>query len=88
MALTGAATRDEAGAEARNQDISVALASRGEVGDLDQWVVGNPAWNELLVFDNSGYTVDEDGAVVAPPDEERKIRKSLRGTFPNVEGSP
>jgi uncharacterized protein len=87
-ALTGAVVRDEAGAEARSTDIGVSLARRSAVGEQDQWVIGNPAWNELLIFDNSGYTVGDDNQPVPPAADARVIRKSLRGTFPNVEGFP
>ncbi|WP_241432226.1 efflux RND transporter permease subunit [Ilumatobacter nonamiensis] len=88
QALTSAVSRDEAGAEARNEDISISLARRGAVGPDSEWNVGNPAWNEVLIFDNTGYTLDDAGDPVAPPEDELVIRKSLRGTFPNVEGGP
>ncbi len=45
--------------------------------------IGNPAWNELLIFGNDGFTVDADGAPVAPADAERHIRLSLASTFPD-----
>ncbi len=88
QALTSAVGRDEAGAEVRNADIGISLARRGAVGAQSEWNIGNPAWNEVLIFDNSGFTVNDAGAPVAPPDEQLVIRKSLRGTFPNVEGGP
>jgi hydrophobe/amphiphile efflux-3 (HAE3) family protein len=83
-ALLSAAARDEAGAEARQADISIALARLGEIPAEDQ-VIGNEAFNELLIYDNTGFVV-EDGVAVAPPTEELAIRASLEGTFPNVEG--
>ncbi len=83
-ALLSAASRDEAGAEARQADIATALARLGEIPEDDR-VIGNPAYNELLIYDNGGFTV-EDGTVVPPPDAERRIRLSLASTFPNVEG--
>ena len=88
QALTSALARDEAGAAARTADISTSLARRGAVGPQDQWNIGNPAWNELLIFGNEGYTVDENSEVVPPADDARVVRSSLQGTFPNVEGYP
>ncbi|MGA9277978.1 MMPL family transporter, partial [Ilumatobacter sp.] len=88
QALTSAVGRDEAGAEARNADISIALARRGAVGPDSEWVIGNPGWNEVLIFDNSGFALDDAGDPVPPADEDLVIRKSLQSTFPNVEGGP
>jgi predicted RND superfamily exporter protein len=83
-ALLAAAQRDEAGAEVRQADIATSLARLGEIPE-DERVIGNPAYNELLIYDNGGFSV-ADGAVVAPADDERRIRQSLASTFPNVEG--
>jgi hydrophobe/amphiphile efflux-3 (HAE3) family protein len=83
-ALLAAASRDEAGAEARSADISVSLARRGAAGEQ---TLENSDWVELLVFDNEGFTA-EGGNITSPPAEELKIRKSLASTFPNVEGGP
>jgi hydrophobe/amphiphile efflux-3 (HAE3) family protein len=78
-ALISAASRDEAGAEARQEDISIALARLGSAGDQ---VIGNPAFNELLIFGDDGFVV-VDGAPVPPADEDRAIRLSLAGSFPD-----
>jgi hydrophobe/amphiphile efflux-3 (HAE3) family protein len=86
QALAGAVSRDEAGAEVRNEDITISLARRGAVGPDSEWNIGNPAWNEVLIFDNTGFTVNDANEPVAPAEEDLVIRKSLRGTFPNVEG--
>ena len=83
-ALISAAGRDEAGAEARNADISLSLARRGAVGEQ---VLENPDYVELLVYDNLGY-VSDGGEITAPAVDDRRIRKSLASTFPNVEGGP
>ncbi len=83
-ALLSAASRDDAGAAARQADITTSLARLGEIPE-DQRVIGNPAYNQLLIYDNGGFTV-ADGTVVPPPDAERRIRLSLASTFPNVEG--
>ncbi len=81
-ALLSAASRDEAGAAVRRENIAVALARLGAVEDQ---TIGNPEYNELLIYGDDGYTI-VDGEVVAPPDDERVVRASLRGSFPNVEG--
>jgi len=83
-ALLSALTRDEAGAEARQADVTVSLARLGAIDEAER-VIGNPAYNQLLIYDNTGFTVD--GTTVTPPaDADLTVRKSLQGTFPNVEG--
>src|SRR5215204_5516440 len=78
-----APTRDEVGAEARNADITTSLARRDAVS-TDPRVIGGPAWNDVLMFDNTGYTVDAGGELVTPADDQRHIRLSLASTFPNM----
>ena len=51
-ALLTAPGRDEAGADVRNADTTVSLERLGAIPAEDQ-VLGNPAWNDLLVFDNA-----------------------------------
>ncbi|MGE5211583.1 MAG: efflux RND transporter permease subunit, partial [Acidobacteriota bacterium] len=82
-ALLAAASRDEAGAQPRNEDIQIALARLNAIPAEEQ-VIGNPAYNDLLIFDNTGFEV-VDNAPVPPPTEELAIRASLQGTFPNVD---
>ncbi len=82
-ALLSAASRDEAGAEARNADIQIALARLNAIPAEDQQI-GVVDYNQLLIFDNTGFEV-VDGAPVAPAKEDLVIRASLRGTFPNVD---
>jgi hydrophobe/amphiphile efflux-3 (HAE3) family protein len=88
QALAGALGRDEAGTAVRSADIGISLARRGAVGPSEDWNIGNPAWNEVLIFDNSGFTTDDSNQPVPPPPADLEIRSSLRGTFPNVEGGP
>ena len=76
-ALISASTRDDSAA--RQTDLSIALARLGAAGEAQ---IGNPTYNDLLIFGNDGFTL-VDGEPVAPPPEELKIRKSLEGTFPN-----
>ncbi|HZI44270.1 MAG TPA: MMPL family transporter, partial [Ilumatobacter sp.] len=82
-ALLSAPARDEAGAEARNADITISLARRDAIPEAER-EIGNPAWNEVLIFDNQGYTIGDDGSPVAPADDQRNIRLSLASTFPNL----
>lgn len=82
QALLDAAQRepDDDGRAARNADIQVGLARVGAVADQS---VGNPAWNDILVYDNTGFSIDDDGDLVAPADDQRSIRLSLATTFPD-----
>ncbi len=83
-ALLSALSRDEAGADARQADVTVSLARLGAIDEAER-VIGNPPYNQLLIYDNTGFTVD--GTTVTPPaDADLTVRKSLQGTFPNVEG--
>ncbi len=84
-ALLSAASRDTVAAEARQADIGIALA---RLGAVDDQTIGNPAYNDLLIFGNEGFTVEPGSPPVAPPREELVIRRSLAGTFPNVEARP
>jgi hydrophobe/amphiphile efflux-3 (HAE3) family protein len=83
-ALLAALARDEAGADARQADVTVSLARLGAVDDA-QRVIGDPAYNRLLIYDNTGFAADGT-EVTAPADGDLVIRKSLQSTFPNVEG--
>ena len=82
-ALISAQGRDTAGVEARTADIGIALARLGAAGEQ---VIGNPTYNDLLIFGNDNFEL-VDGAPVAPPDAERAIRLSLASTFPNQQTS-
>ena len=83
-ALLSALSRDEAGADARQADVSVSLARLGAIPE-EQRVIGDPAYNQLLIYDNAGFSADGT-TVTAPAVTDLRVRKSLQGTFPNVEG--
>ena len=84
-ALLSALSRDEAGADARQADVTVSLARLGAIDEAER-VIGNPAYNQLLIYDNTGFTAD--GTTVTPPsDDDLSVRKSLQGTFPNAGGA-
>ncbi|MDH3754927.1 MAG: MMPL family transporter [Acidimicrobiia bacterium] len=80
-ALLAAAQRDPDpdGQVARNADVQIGLARVGEVDDQE---IGNPAWNDVLVFGNDNFEI-VDGVAVAPPQENLEIRLSLASTFPS-----
>ncbi len=83
-ALLSALSRDEAGAAARQADVGVSLARLGAIPE-EQRAIGDPAYNQLLIYDNAGFTADG-AAVDAPAVTDLRVRKSLQGTFPNVDG--
>ncbi len=92
-ALNDAVKRDEdpASVELRNADVQLSLARLGQAGDEPTVEFGtegtfdNQEWIDLLLFDNRGFTLDEDGNPVPPADADRGIRESLAGTFPDQE---
>jgi predicted RND superfamily exporter protein len=79
--LLRAPARDKAGEAVRDADVTVSLARRDTIPKADR-VIGNPTWNELLIFANDNFSVVND-VPVAPPDNDRVIRLSLASTFPN-----
>lgn len=82
-ALIAAQSRDVEGSAVRTADIGIAL---GRLGSAGEQVIGNPTYNDLLIFGNDNFEL-VDGTPVAPPDEERAIRLSLASTFPNQQTS-
>ena len=80
-ALISAAARDVDGASVRGADIQVGLA---RLGAIDDQTLGDPAWNDLLIYGNDGFMLT-DGELQAPADADRLIRLSLAGTFPDAQ---
>ena len=70
---------DPAGVEARQADLGITAARLGAAGDQD---LSNPDWVRFLLFDNSGFSVDADGALLEAASDELQIRESLRGFLP------
>ena len=83
-ALISAAGRDTEGAAVRGADVSLSLARLGSIPAENQ-MLGDPDWDNLLIYGNDNFEV-VDGEVVTPAPQDLVIRKSLAGTFPNVEG--
>jgi uncharacterized protein len=82
-ALLGALERepDEEGQAARQADITTTLARLGAVEDRD---LENPEWVEFLMFGNENVEL-VDGVPQMPTGEDRVVRGSLQGTFPNLQ---
>ncbi len=82
-ALLSALEREpsEEGKAARQTNIELQLA---RLGEIDEQEMTNPAWNQFLLFDNTGFSDSDDG-VVPPADPDRTVRASLRGSFPNLQ---
>lgn len=64
---------------ARTADIGIGLA---RLGAVENPVIGDPEWADLLVWGNEGFVSGDDG-VVAPAQEDLQIRLSLASTFPD-----
>ena len=80
--LSGALTRDPdpESVALRQADLALTATRLAAAGEQS---FTNPEWLRFLVFDNSGFSVDAGGALVAPPDSELVIRKALRTFFPD-----
>ncbi|MEN9643791.1 MAG: hypothetical protein RL238_460 [Actinomycetota bacterium] len=80
--LARAIERDpsEEGKAARTADATLTTLRLGAAGEQS---LDNPAWVEFLLFDNSGFTVDADNQVVAPPADQLQVRKALRAFMPD-----
>jgi uncharacterized protein len=70
---------DPAGVEARNADIGVTLA---RLPGEDERQIGNPVWDDFLLFANDNVEV-VDGTPVMPEGDDRVVRASLESTFPS-----
>jgi hypothetical protein len=44
----------------------------------------NPDWVKFLVFGNDGFSLDADGALVAPRDDQLVVRTALRAFVPDA----
>jgi hydrophobe/amphiphile efflux-3 (HAE3) family protein len=78
-ALLSALTRDASGSTARGIDATAGLARAGAV---ENPILGDPAWNDVLIFGNDNFLV-QNGELVPPADTGVTIRKSLASTFPD-----
>jgi hydrophobe/amphiphile efflux-3 (HAE3) family protein len=72
---------DPVAAEARRRD---ALITTLRLGAAGAQTMDNPQWVSFLIFDNIGFTLDGDNTLVAPPEDERVVRKALRAFIPDA----
>ena len=73
--------QDPEGKAAREADIGISLARLGAVTERD---LANPDWVEFLTFGNQNVEL-VDGAPQLPAGEDRAVRASLQGVFPNLQ---
>lgn len=71
---------DEAAQAIRSEDAGLTLTRLGAAGEQE---FENPEWVEFLLFDNTGFALD-DGEITTPADEDRTVRGSLVPAFPNL----
>jgi hydrophobe/amphiphile efflux-3 (HAE3) family protein len=67
--------------QVRRDDAMMTTLRLGAAGDQS---FDNPDWLRFLVFGNDGFTLDADGAVVAPPDDQLQVRTALRAFIPDA----
>ena len=70
----------EAGKALRQADATLTTLRLGAAGDQS---LDNPDWVKFLLFDNTGFSVGPDNALVAPPDDQLVVRKALRAFMPD-----
>jgi hypothetical protein len=90
MVTSGAATRiiaaaterepDAAAVALREEDLALTFARVAAAGETS---LDNPEWRSFLLFDNAGFSLADDGTVVAPSDDELVVRKALLTSFPD-----
>ena len=82
-ALTSAVERepDDDARALRQADLTTTLA---RLPGEDERTLGNPTWDEFLLFGNENVEV-VDGEPVMPTGEDRVVRASLQGSFPNLD---
>lgn len=72
---------DPAAQERRRTDAVITTLRLGAAGEQS---FANPEWVRFLVFGNDGFSLDADGALVAPPAEELVVRTALRAFVPDA----
>ena len=80
LARASGVDEDDESAARRSIDTSVSLARLSAARPAD---LGNPSWIELLLWDNTGYTVEDGEITTTPSFEDRQIRRSLGSTYPD-----
>jgi len=72
---------DEAAKVLREDDALLTTLRLGAAGEQS---LANPEWVKFLLFDNTGFSVDIENAVVAPADDQLQVRKALRAFIPDA----
>ena len=83
LQILGRATDRDPSADSkalRSADQSLTLARVAAAGTQS---MDNPDWVKFLLFDNTGFSLDTDQKVVAPPDDKLMVRKALRAFMPD-----
>ncbi len=71
---------DPDGVAARQADLGITAARLAAAGEQS---VENPAWVRFLLFDNTGFSVTDDGELVEADPSDLQIRRSLEGFLPD-----
>ncbi len=84
-ALSSAVERepDEEAKALRQADLATTLA---RLPGEEERTLGNPVWDEFLLFGNDNVELI-DGEPVLPTGDDRVVRASLQGTFPNLQSA-
>lgn len=83
LEILGRATQrdpDEASKALRDTDGLITALRLGAAGEQS---LDNPDWVAFLLFDNTGFSLDADNALVSPPAAEMMVRKPLRAFIPD-----
>ena len=72
---------DPAAQERRRTDALITTLRLGAAGEQS---FANPEWVRFLVFGNDGFSLDADGALVSPPQEQLVVRTALRAFVPDA----
>jgi hypothetical protein len=64
----------------RQTDATLTTLRLGAAGEQ---TLDNPDWVKFLLFDNTGFSVGADNALVAPADDQLQVRKALRAFMPD-----
>jgi hydrophobe/amphiphile efflux-3 (HAE3) family protein len=72
---------DPAAQERRRTDALITTLRLGAAGEQ---TFANPEWVRFLVFGNDGFSLDADGGLVAPSDDELVVRTALRAFVPDA----
>jgi uncharacterized protein len=67
-------------AELRRSDALITTMRLGAAGEQD---LANPDWVKFLMYDNVGFSIDDQNQLVAPPDSELVVRQALRAFIPD-----